>query len=155
MAQRPEVEPGAFKQTANRAGDIHFVDPAYVHGTLRKGLELYADLGAGLARAIFLMFLVTDVHPFVDGNGRIARIMLNAELVSAGKSTIIIPTVYRDDYLQALRALTRRHRPAPVVAALTLAQRFSNLSFSPYPSILKHLQRRNWFREPDEARILP
>jgi hypothetical protein len=154
MAQRPEAEPGTFKQTANRAGDSHFVDPAYVRGTLRKGLELYADLGAGLARAIFLMFLITDVHPFVDGNGRVARIMMNAELVSAGQSTIIIPTVYRDDYVQALRALNRRQRPAPLVAALSFAQRFSNLAFSPYPSILKELQRRNWFREPDEGRIV-
>jgi hypothetical protein len=154
MAQRPEVEPGSFKQTPNRAGDTHFVDPAYVRGTLRKGMELYADLGAGLQRAIFLMFLITEVHPFVDGNGRIARIMMSAELISAGRSTIIIPTVYRDDYLLALRALTRRHRPGPLVGALVAAQRFSNLEFAPYPSILKELQRRNWFREPDEARIV-
>jgi fido (protein-threonine AMPylation protein) len=155
MEQRPEVEPGKFKQQPNRAGDTHFVDPGYVLGTLRKGMELYADLGVGLPRAIFLMFLVADVHPFVDGNGRVARIMMSSELVSAGRSTIIIPTVYRDDYVHALRALTRRHRPQPLVAMLTGAQRFSHLVFSPYPSILKELQRRNWFREPDEARIIP
>jgi len=80
---------------------------------------------------------------------------MSAELVSAGRSTIIIPTVYRDDYVQALRALTRRHRPTPLVAMLTAAQKFSHLAFSPYPSILNELQRRNWFREPDEARIIP
>ena len=154
MAQRPEAEPGTFKQAPNRAGDTHFVDPEYVRGTLRKGMELYADLGVGLPRAIFLMFLVTDVHPFVDGNGRIARIMMSAELVSAGRSTIIIPTVYRDDYVLALRALTRRHRPGPLVAALVAAQQLSNLEFTSYPAILKELQRRNWFREPDEARIV-
>jgi len=154
MAQRPEAEPGALKQTPNRAGDTHFVDPAYVRGTLRHGLALYADLDAGLARAIFLMFLVTDVHPFVDGNGRIARVMMNAELVSAERTTILIPTVYRDDYMQALRALTRRHRAGPLVDTLIAAQRFSNLAFSSYPAILQQLQRRNWFREPDEARIV-
>lgn len=153
MGQRPEAEPGTFKQAPNRAGDTHFVDPAYVRGTLRKGMELYADLGGGLARAIFLMFLIADVHPFVDGNGRIARVMMNAELVSAGQSTLIIPTVYRDDYVLALRALTRRDRAGPLVSTLATAQRFSNLLFSPYPAILAELQRRNWFREPDEARI--
>lgn len=154
MAERPEAEPGVFKTAPNRAGDTHFVDPVYVPGTLRKGLELYLALSPGLARAIFLMFLVTDVHPFVDGNGRIARIMMNAELVSAGQSTIIIPTVYREDYLLALRALTRRGRPAPLIEALTRAQRFSHLDFAAYPSILAELQRRNWFREPDEARLI-
>jgi fido (protein-threonine AMPylation protein) len=154
MARRPEAEPGTFKTRPNRAGDTVFVPPEYVVGTLRKGLELYKGLRAGLPRAIFMMFLVSDVHPFVDGNGRAARIMMNAELVSAGHSTIIIPTVFRDDYLQALRALIRRHRPSVLVQALVRAQQLSNLEFSPYPQILKELTRRNWFREPDEARIV-
>ena len=154
MARRPEAEPGRFKTRPDRAGDTEFVHPAYVVGTLRKGMEIYQDVPPGLARAIFLMFLVADVHPFVDGNGRAARIMMNAELVSAGQSTIIIPTVFRDDYLQALRALTRRGRAALLVRVLVKAHRFSHLKFSPYPDILKELTRRSWFREPDEARIV-
>ncbi|HEX4416580.1 MAG TPA: Fic family protein [Kofleriaceae bacterium] len=154
MGRRPEVEPGVFKTRPNRAGDTEFVHPAYVRGTLRKGMELYATVPRGLARAIFMMFLVADVHPFVDGNGRTARIMMNAELVAAGESTIIIPTVFRDDYLNGLRALTRRHRAALLVQVLLKAQRFSHLSFSPYPAILAELTRRNWFREPDDARIV-
>jgi hypothetical protein len=154
MARRPEAAPGTFKTRPNRAGDTEFVHPAYVVGTLRKGMELYEGVRPGLARAIFVMFLVADVHPFVDGNGSIARIMMNAELVSAGQSTIIIPTVFRDDYLQSLRALTRRDRAVPLVRALVRAQKFSHLAFSPYPRILKELTQRNWFREPDEARII-
>lgn len=154
MKQRLEASPGEFKNLPNRAGDTTFVEPPYVIGTLRKGWELYRELPPGMARAIFIMFLVADVHPFVDGNGRAARIMMNAELVSVGASTIIIPTVYRDDYLQALRALTRRHRPTPLVDMMVKAQRFSTLQFSPYPVILKELERRNWFREPDDARII-
>jgi hypothetical protein len=47
MAQRPEAEPGRFKQAANRAGDTHFVAPDCVRGTLRQAMALYADLGAG------------------------------------------------------------------------------------------------------------
>ena len=154
MAGRPEAEPGIFKTVPNRAGDTVFVDPAYVRGTLRKGWELSRDVTAGLPRAIFIAFLISDVHPFVDGNGRISRIMLNAELVSAGQCTIIVPTVFRDDYLQAQRALTRRHRPGPIVQAMIRAQRFSHLRFTPYPAILAEITRRNWFRDPDEARIV-
>lgn len=154
MAQRPEAAPGQFKTAPNRAGDTRFVHPDYVRGTLRKGWEFYRGLEAGLPRAIFIAFLVSDVHPFVDGNGRTSRIMMNAELVSAGQSTIIIPTVFRDDCLQALRALSRRNRPDPFVQVMIRAQKFSHLEFSPYPSILKSLTARNWFREPDEARIV-
>lgn len=154
MAQRPEAAPGSFKTEANRAGDTRFVHPDYVRGTLRKGHELYLGLDVGLPRAIFIAFLVADVHPFVDGNGRTSRMMMNAELVSVGQATIIIPTVFRDDYLQTLRALSRRNRCSPFIEAMVKAQKFSHLEFSPYPTILKDLTRRNWFREPDEARIV-
>ena len=131
-----------------------FVSPEYVRGTLGQGHALYSALPRGLPRAIFMMFLVADVHPFADGNGRLARVMMNAELVAAGASTIIVPTVFRDDYLTALRALTRRHRPTPLVDALRRAAAFSHLDFTAYPRALAELQRRNWFREPDEARIV-
>ena len=58
----------------------------------------------------------TDEHPFTDGNRRISRIMMNAELVAADQSKIIIPTVFREDYLNALRRLTRRNDPQRVAA---------------------------------------
>jgi hypothetical protein len=154
MARRPEAAPGEFKTEINRAGETVFVHPEYVSGTLRKGWDLSRDLTAGLPRAIFIAFLVSDVHPFVDGNGRTSRIMSSSELMSVGQSTIIIPTVFRDDYLGAQRALTRRHRPQPLVQALVRAQKFSSFEFAPYPATLAELIRRNWFREPDEARII-
>ncbi len=154
MAQRPEVSPGAFKTVVNRAGDTVFVHPDYVQGTLRHGFALSRDLEPGLRRAIFIMFLVSDVHPFVDGNGRIARIMMNSELVAAEQSTIIVPTVFREDYVLSLRALTRRHRPAPLVQALARARCFSHLDFSKYPAVLVELTQKNWFREPDDAKIV-
>ena len=59
-------------------------------------------------RAIFMMFLVAEVHPFSDGNGRLSRIMMNAELVSAGEQRIIVPTIYRANYLAALTRLIHR-----------------------------------------------
>jgi hypothetical protein len=154
MSWRPEIAPGQFKQTINRAGDTMFVHPDYVIGTLKRGADLLVDLAAGLPRAIFVMFLVADVHPFNDGNGRMARIMMNAELVAASSTTIIVPTAYRDEYIDTLRALTRQHRPAPVVDMLVRAQRFSALDFSDYPRIKKELEDRNWFKEPGTFKLV-
>ena len=71
-----------------------------------------------------MMFLVSEVHPFVDGNGRIARIMMNAELVTAGEERIIIPTVYRSNYLTALKALSQSGQPAPIVRTLDFARKW-------------------------------
>ena len=154
MEARRSALPGEFKRQPNRAGQTHFVTPELVRGTLLKGFEMYAAVETGLARAVFMMFLVSDVHPFVDGNGRVARIMMNAELTRAGLCRIIIPTVFRDDYLLALRAMSRSDNPGPLIKAMDYAQRFcSVLPFTSYDAAANALRESNAFSEPDEARL--
>jgi Fic/DOC family len=43
-------------------------------GTLHESWRLYDSLPVSFARAAFAMFLVSEVHPFADGNGRMARL---------------------------------------------------------------------------------
>lgn len=57
-----------------------------------EGFARAVGLEDPFARAVFLMFLVSEVHPFDDGNGRIARVMMNAELTAARQARIVIPT---------------------------------------------------------------
>lgn len=125
MAKRPDKQPGQFKTEVNRAGSTFFVAPELVDGTLKKGFELYQSLDAPFHRAVFMMFLVAEVHPFADGNGRIARIMMNAELVAESEQRIIVPTVYRNNYLVALKALTHNKHPQPLIRTLDFAQRYT------------------------------
>ena len=80
LAGRPDKNPGQFKSQVNRVGETVFVEPDLVLGTLHRGWDLIPTLQNPMARAIYAMFLVAEVHPFSDGNGRIARIMMNAEL---------------------------------------------------------------------------
>lgn len=124
MGARPDKQPGRFKREANRAGSTQFVAPDQVEGTLACGFEYYQSLDTPFARAVFMMFLVSEVHPFVDGNGRIARIMMNAELVAAGEERIIIPTVYRNNYLTALKALSQNTQPSPIIRTLDFARKW-------------------------------
>jgi hypothetical protein len=125
LARRPEVHPGAFKTRRNQVGDHVFVHPDLVAGTLLEGLRYHQALPPGLARAIFASFLVAEVHPFTDGNGRVARVAMNAELSAAGLQRIVIPLCFRDNYLQGLRALSRDSNPAPLVRILDFAQRYA------------------------------
>ena len=123
MSGRPENAPGEYKQRPNAAGNTLFVAPDRVRGTLHAGLGIVNGLEHPFARAVLMHFLLADVHPFVDGNGRISRIMMTKELLAAGLSRITIPTVWREDYLGALRALNRYDDPAPIVRAFAFAQR--------------------------------
>lgn len=107
MRERPEKKPGEFKDTPNRAGNTYFVEPKNVIGTLTHGFEIYQMLKEGLPRALFMHYLVSEVHPFNDGNGRLSRIMMNAELVKDGLVKIIVPTVCRENYLGGLRRASR------------------------------------------------
>lgn len=155
LGARPETQPGELKAEGNRAGDTVFVAPELVRGTLSKGFEFYKVLDSPSARAAFMMFLISEVHPFSDGNGRIARVTMNAELVAAGLRRIIIPTVYRDDYLGALRALSRRGEPAAYLRMIDHAQRFSaSIDFSDFAAARRALEAANAFKDPGESRLM-
>jgi len=100
------------------------------------------------------MFLISEVHPFLDGNGRIARVMMNAELVTQGQTKIIIPTVYRDDYIGVLRKLTRQQDPSAYLRMLQRAQNFSGTVKGDNMDVMeKHLEACNAFKEADQAKL--
>lgn len=42
------------------------------------------------------------IHPFIDGNGRCARLLMNAALIQEGYLPCIIPPVYRNEYISNL-----------------------------------------------------
>lgn len=150
MAARPDRNPGMFKMQNNHAGDTHFVDCTLVRGTFRKGYEFYQALEHPFAKALYMMFMISEVHPFNDGNGRISRIMMNSELVAADQSKIIIPTVFREDYLNALRRLTRKGDPSVVIRALSRVRQFSaNITGDNFEVTRKYLESCNAFKDGD------
>lgn len=60
--------------------------------TLSNAHIIYAKLHAGIAH----------IHPFWDGNGRIARLLANIPLLKAGLPPVIIPVEERKRYIQVL-----------------------------------------------------
>jgi hypothetical protein len=154
LAARTSKKPGQFKDKNNRAGETHFVDHTLVRGTLIKGFDYYQALQEPFAKAAYIMFMISEIHPFLDGNGRIARVMMNAELVKTNQTRIIIPTVYRDDYLEALRKLSRNDDPAVYIRMLQRAQEFSaTLIANDMEALEHHLTQSNAFKEHDEAKL--
>ena len=151
---RPDCTPGSFKTRRNRAGNTEFVYPELVEGTLKYGFRMYRNLREPFARAIFMMLLCSEVHPFTDGNGRVSRVMMNAELVSTGQIRIIVPTVFSEDYLLALRRLSRSIDPKPYITVMEKLQKFSsNLWGEDFYQLDSYLKACNAYEKPEDAKL--
>ena len=64
--------------------------------------ELLEEESEPSVRAVLGHFIFVFIHPYMDGNGRIGRFLMNAMLASGGYPWTIIPVERRDEYMQAL-----------------------------------------------------
>ncbi|GAA0993944.1 Fic family protein [Subtercola frigoramans] len=144
MAAHPDKLPGQWKVQANQAGMTRFVEPAQVPGTLRAGWEEGQALTDPFQRAAYVMFMVSEVHPFVDGNGRSARVAMNGELVPHNMHRIIIPTVLRNEYLSGLTRATAGNGVETLYRVLERAQHWvATGEFSSLESADRYLRATN------------
>lgn len=154
LSAREEKNPGEFKDRNNFAGQTSFVDHNLVEGTLIKSFDFYGALKHPFSKAAYIMFVISETHPFLDGNGRIARVMMNAELVCENQSKIIIPTVYREDYILTLRKLTRQKEPDAFIRMLSKIHEFSSTITGPEIIDMQTiLENSNAFFEPREGKL--
>lgn len=156
LARRPEANPGELKTEVNYAGTTQFVLPAFVRATLQEGSKLAMSVPEGLARAIYYAFLVSETHPFDDGNGRLSRLTMNAELSRLGLCRIIIPTLFHPQYVDCQRALTRADEPDGFIKALAFAARWcAGFDYSDLPRLIAALRATHAFEEsPTQYKLL-
>jgi hypothetical protein len=156
LERRPEITPGEFKTKMNYAGQTKFVDPVFVRGTLQEGAKLATSVPEGLARAIFYAFLVSDIHPFNDGNGRVARLLMNSELSRLGRCRILIPTLFHEQYVDAQRALTRNNDPVPLVRAMHRVAEWTTLfEYQDLKQVVLEMTKAHAFEEdPKDFKLL-
>jgi hypothetical protein len=64
--------------------------------------ELLESEPEASVRAVLGHFVFVFIHPYMDGNGRMGRFLMNAMLASGGYPWTIIPVEWRDEYMQAL-----------------------------------------------------
>jgi hypothetical protein len=66
--------------------------------------ELLENEPEASVRAVLGHFIFVYIHPYMDGNGRIGRFLMNAMLVSGGYKWTVIPVEERDRYMSALES---------------------------------------------------
>lgn len=152
LGEREQGSPGLWKEKRNRAGDVMFVDPDKVIGTLTLGFDRYKDMPAGFARAVFIHFLISQVHPFIDGNGRVSRIFMSAEFGAADQWRIIVPTVKRDDYILGLKRARKEGDFRVMLKVFRQLQRYTmRLPWDDYGELVDVLENDNAMAKPDDG----
>jgi hypothetical protein len=78
--------------------------------------------------------------------------MMNVELVAGAQARIIVPTVFRDDYLDGLRVLTRQDRAGVLIKALRYAHNYTaQASWATLDIARLTLGATHAFNEPNSA----
>ena len=110
----PSVTAG-FLRTADLAGyrngqvyirrSMH-VPPRYeaVRDCMPAFFDLLKEEPEPSVRVVLGHFVFVYIHPYMDGNGRIGRFLMNVILAAGGYPWTVIPLGKRDDYMNALES---------------------------------------------------
>lgn len=112
---------GAWKKEANFTNSVgpeerqfmrEYPAPARVPALMAEWLghfnrafgmeDMTEEQAAACYAGLHLSFV--SIHPFFDGNGRMARLLCNLPLLRAGHPPIVVPTAMRREYLDAISA---------------------------------------------------
>ena len=85
------------------------------------------------ARVILGHFVFVYIHPYMDGNGRMGRFLMNAMLAGGGYPWTIIPVERRQDYMQALEQASVNQNIVPFTEFLAELVENSPATSTPAP----------------------
>ncbi len=109
IVQKPAT-PGVYKQWPNHVlqadGTIHtYAEPLQVQPQMQE-LCSYIERSSGHVHHAIVAALAhynfVRIHPFDDGNGRGARILMNIVLMRGGFPPAVLPATERQDYIASL-----------------------------------------------------
>ena len=84
-------------------GSMHTpLNPDAVREAMPVLFELLKNEPDARVRIVLGHFIFVYIHPYMDGNGRIARFLMNVMMISGGYNWTIIPVERRQEYMSAL-----------------------------------------------------
>lgn len=77
-------------------------DPIKVYHRMDKYILQLNEMENNLDKVVYAHLQLSKIHPFLDGNGRLCRLILNYMLISEGYLPISIPAKRRNEYFATL-----------------------------------------------------
>lgn len=111
-AMEVELLHGAYKTMPNSpvrgATQYHYCPPEHTASEMDRLVEMHlAHVERGVSpevEAAWLHHRFTQIHPFQDGNGRVARALASLVLIRGGMFPMVVALTDKDAYLDALEA---------------------------------------------------
>ncbi len=131
---RVSIEPGKYKTTPNNPtrpdGQVHvYCPPEHVGSEMDRLISMHrehkAQNIAPEVEAAWLHHRFTQIHPFADGNGRVARALATMVLIQSESFPLVVREEKRPEYIEALERADKGNL-APLVNffVLLLKQEF-------------------------------
>ena len=128
------ITPGDYKTTPNNVvtstGETyHFTPPEQVKPAMSDLIDWYrAREAAGehpIITAATFHYRFVRIHPFDDGNGRMARLLMNLILIRHGYTVAIVQSDHRERYLQELERADRTEDLAQFIDYIASCSRYA------------------------------
>lgn len=107
--------------------------PEAVTDAMSALLDLLENEPKPIVRAVLGHWLFGFIHPYMDGNGRMARFLMNLMMASGGYSWTIVRTTRRKEYLDALESAS------------------ADQNIVPFAKFLREEMRVDWTKKPARA----
>lgn len=95
------------------------LNPDALRDAMTTLFELLKEEPEASVRAVLGHFVFTYIHPYMDGNGRVGRFLMNTMLASSRYDWLIIPVERRDEYMLALEKASVAGNIVPFVKFLS------------------------------------
>ena len=90
-----------------------------VYDRMKKYFDTLKERELNLETIAYSHLQLAKIHPFLDGNGRCARLVMNYYLLKAGYAPVTIPYDMKDEYFACLESFKVDKDIQPFVQFLT------------------------------------
>ncbi len=109
-----ETNAGTYrtKKVIVTGSDVSFPNPDELSGLMQNFVQEIPKMQERMFPVEFAAMVharFVNIHPFIDVNGRVARLIMNLALLQSGYNITVIPPVVRADYIRAIQETNHKN----------------------------------------------